>query len=256
MDRKELRERITSRLSPKRFQHTVSMTDMAVSPAERYEIDTGLVWQTAMLHDIAKEMSMDEMVSCAKKYCYTIDDISFRFPSNMHAEIGALIAEREFGLKNRNALNAIKYHVSARPDMSLLEKIICFSDFAEPGRPNYALMQYLYRIAEKDIDKAILRALPILLSYQIKHRVASDICELCSNAYDFLLEEQMKKGSRDNPASDHWVEMLSDEEFDAAFELLQRNGLRLQSVKNLRSLGGFNKNQLSALRDKFLIQAK
>ena len=58
MDREELLARIRARESELRFQHTCSMTDMAVSLAEGYGLDTDLVWKTAMLHDIAKDMSM------------------------------------------------------------------------------------------------------------------------------------------------------------------------------------------------------
>ena len=99
------------------------------------------------------------MKQTLRKYGHEMSRFSLRYPANMHAEAGAVIARHEFGLENKDALNAIKYHVSARPDMSLLEKIIYFSDFAEPGRPNYALMQYLYRIARTDMDQALLRAL-------------------------------------------------------------------------------------------------
>lgn len=149
---------------------------MAVSLAECHGIDKDMVWVTAMLHDIAKEYSPDEMYAVADRYGYTMSTLSLRYPDNMHAEIGALIAEHEFGLRNRDALNAIKHHVSARPDMSTLEKIIYFSDYAEPTRPNYATMQYLYRIARTNLDLAILRGLRIVLEYQMSHHLDRDIC--------------------------------------------------------------------------------
>ena len=139
--------------------------------------------------------------------------LSLRYPDNMHAEIGALIAEHEFGLTDRDALNAIKHHVSARPDMSTLEKIIYFSDYAEPTRPNYATMQYLYRIARTNLDLAILRGLRIVLEYQMSHHLDRDICELFGNAYDFLLEERIKKRSDHSNKAVISPEMLTDAEF-------------------------------------------
>ena len=165
--------------------------------------------------------------------------LSLRYPGNMHAEIGALIAEHEFGLRNREALNAIKHHVSARPDMSTFEKIIYFSDYAEPTRPNYATMQYLCRIARTDLDLAILRGLRIVLEYQMSHHLDRDICELFSNAYDFLLEERTKKKSDHSNKAVISPETLTDAEFDTAFEVIRRNGLPLKSVKNIRGFGGF-----------------
>ncbi|MBQ3425126.1 MAG: bis(5'-nucleosyl)-tetraphosphatase (symmetrical) YqeK [Clostridia bacterium] len=239
MDRVEWMAKIQSTESAKRLRHTLSMTDMAVSLAECYGIDTELTWITGMLHDIAKDMSLAEMTAVAERYGHKVSDFSRRFPANMHAEVGTLIAEHEFGLKDQVALNAIRYPVSARPDMSVLEKIIYFSDFAEPGRPNYAMMQYLYRIARTNIDVAILRALPILLSYQQQHHMESDICEILYHSFVFLLQEWMKRDGTGSVASYSGVETLSDAAFDAAFAVLQSNGLNLKSVKNVRSLGGF-----------------
>ncbi len=216
------------------------MADMAVSLAECYNVDRELVWQTAMLHDVAKEMSSEEMYTVAEKYGHKIDDFSIRYPENLHAEIGALIAEHEFGLKDKDALNAIRYHVSARPDMSILEKIIYFSDFAEPNRPNYATMQYLYRVARQDIDYAIIRGLRLLLEYQESHQIPGDICEICCNAFDFILEEQIRKKRTEGNSLAQYAEMLTDSEFDEAMEVIRRNGLPLKSVKNARFLGGYS----------------
>lgn len=238
-NQKSIITRIKEYEAENRFLHTCSMADMAVSLAECYKLDTEITWITAMLHDIAKNLTIDEMKNVADKYNYKISELSFRYPQNMHAEIGTLIAENEFGLKDRNALNAIKYHVSARPDMSLLEKIIFFSDWAEPTRPNYTVMQYLYRVARTDIDKAILRGLRILIEYQEKHEISRDICELCTNAFDFLIEEMMIKNTENEDNSSFSPEMLTDNEFDTALEVIKRNGLPIKSVKNIRCFGGF-----------------
>jgi len=238
-DKNELIKRIKACESEYRFRHSCSMAEMAVSLAECHGIDKDMVWVTAMLHDIAKEYSPDEMYAVADRYGYTMSTLSLRYPDNMHAEIGALIAEHEFGLRDRDALNAIKHHVSARPDMSTLEKIIYFSDYAEPTRPNYATMQYLYRIARTNLDLAILRGLRIVLEYQMSHHLNRDICELFGNAYDFLLEERIKKRSDHSDKAVISPEMLTDAEFDTAFEVIRRNGLPLKSVKNIRSFGGF-----------------
>lgn len=67
----------------------------------------------------------------AEKYGHTVSQFCINNPGFMHAEVGALIAEHEFGLKDRDALNAIKYHPTGRPDMSMLEEISSFLDDME-----------------------------------------------------------------------------------------------------------------------------
>ena len=146
--------RIKSYMTDSRFEHTQGVAAVAVSLSKYYDVDEALAWKTAMLHDIARDFSRDEMLAIAKKYGYEIQDISLLYEGNMHAEIGALIAEHEFGLTDPDALNAIRSHVCACPDMSILEKIIFLSDHAEPGRPNQPMMRALLEIAKTDIDNS------------------------------------------------------------------------------------------------------
>ena len=235
---KELEQRVRQYVSEKRFRHILSMTEMALSLAKCHGVDTGIVRITAMLHDIAKDMTPDEMMTVAEKYGHNISELSLRVPDNMHAEVGALIAEHEFGLKDVDALNAIRYHYSARPDMSILEKIIFFSDSAEPNRPNYAITQYLYRIAKTDLDEALLRGLRVRLEYQYSRNTDKYTEELLNNAFDYLLEEKLKKKSTNVPNPERALcDTLSDEEFDKALDVVMTNGIKLKSVKNIRFLG-------------------
>ena len=231
-------ERIRKYESEDRFAHTLRMTELAISYAECYGIDRNLTWKTGMLHDIAKEMSTDEMIASAEKYGHTVSQFCLNNPGFMHAEVGALIAEHEFGLKDRDALNAIKYHPTGRPDMSMLEKIIFFSDWAEPGRPGQEAWAPLREIARTDINEAMLRSLLILTNFMLSHHFSEEVCLICNIAYDFILNERMEKmasASKD----DRSAEILSEEDYEKALELARRNNIAIKSVSNIRSLGGF-----------------
>ncbi len=160
---------------------------------------------------------------------------AYIYPAYMHAEVGALIAEHEFGLKDRDALNAIKYHCSGRPDMSMLEKIIFFSDYAESHRPNPALLRDLYQIAKTDIDEAIMRSLFERINYQMSHHVPAAICELSNNIHDYLLGERFARDKSVREEDCH-TELLSDKEFDRALEVVKRNGIAIDSVQNIRRI--------------------
>ncbi|MBR0173113.1 MAG: bis(5'-nucleosyl)-tetraphosphatase (symmetrical) YqeK [Lachnospiraceae bacterium] len=230
--------RIKAGMSEDRFRHTLAVAEIAVSLAKHHGLDEELVRKTALLHDIAKDMSREEMLSVAEKYGHTMSAFSLKYTSNMHAELGALIAEREFGLSDKDALNAIRFHVSARPDMSLLEKIIFFADHIEPSGPDQDLMHSLYEIAKTNPDLAILRFLPVFIDYQLTREVPEDIREICTDAYDFLLDAYTRK----NPVSgfaETVSDILSDEEFDEAAILMRRNQIRLASVENARWLRDF-----------------
>ena len=246
--------RIKAYMTDSRFEHTQGVAAVAVSLSKYYDVDEVLAWKTAMLHDIARDFSRDEMLAIAKKYGYEIQDISLLYEGNMHAEIGALIAEHEFGLTDPDALNAIRSHVCACPDMSILEKIIFLSDHAEPGRPNQPMMRALLEIAKTDIDLSILRMLRVVIEYQVSHNIPEDICEISTEAYDFLINEYCKKDCKDNPSTGN-SDMLSDDEFDEAFELIRHNRIKMKSVENVRWLTGLSTNDGRKIKEGLLIRS-
>ena len=227
--------RIKSYMSERRFEHTKGVTDVATTLSNCYGLNEDLVWKAAMLHDIARDISKEDMSRIADKYGHKMSDISLQYEENMHAEVGALIAEYEFGLTDSDALNAIRYHVCARPDMSTLEKILFFSDHAEPKRPNQPMMRNLIEIAKTDLDLAILRMLQTVIDYFLSHNVSENICEICSEAYDFLLDEYCRKDYTDSQSHTN-NDMLTDEEFDEAIALLRSNRIKMKSVENARWL--------------------
>ena len=239
MDKNTIISRVRKYETEERFLHTLRMTELAVSLADCLGEDRELTWLTGMLHDIAKNMSHDEMSEIAEGYGYVISGFSERYRENMHAEIGALIAEHEFGLKDVNALNAIKYHFSGRPDMSVLEKIIWFSDCTEPGRPSYPEMRALYDIAKTDIDLAILRLLRIASKYQEKDAVPQEIRERFDFTFDYILQERRTRGKGSSNILRETT-LLSDHEFDDAIRVSRKNSIGIKSVENIRYLGGFS----------------
>lgn len=245
---------IKTYMSDSRFEHTLGVTTVAVYLSEFYDVDKDLVRKTALLHDIAKDMSPDEMANIAGKYGHQIQDISLQYEANLHAEIGALIAEHEFGLSDKDALNAIRFHVCARPDMSLLEKIIFLSDHAEPQRPNQPMLRTLIEIAKTDINLSILRMLRVVIEYQVSNSIPKYVCDITSEAYDYLLEDYCKTDQIYDQSPEN-NDILSDEEFDEAFELIRCNQIKLKSVENARWIKDLLTNSGRKIKDGLLIRS-
>jgi predicted HD superfamily hydrolase involved in NAD metabolism len=63
-------------------------------------------------------------------------------------------------------LNAIRYHTTGREDMSMLEKIICISDYVEPKRTFEGVTE-IRELALVDIDKALFAAFSTTIAYII-----------------------------------------------------------------------------------------
>ena len=72
MDLKQAKELVRSRLSDKRYEHTINVKKMAVKLAKHYGTDPEQAALAALLHDAAKELPKDEMRygrSRAQRHC-------------------------------------------------------------------------------------------------------------------------------------------------------------------------------------------
>ena len=62
-------------------------------------------------------------------------------------------------------LDAIRYHTTGRPEMTLMDKIIYISDYMEPGRKELPNMNDVRYLAFHDIDACLYRILHDSLEY-------------------------------------------------------------------------------------------
>ena len=114
-------------------------------------------------------MSYDEMIDTAKRYGYTFDGMTLACPGIMHADVGALLAQYEYGIDDTGILDAIRYHTVARVGMTSLEKIIYIADMAEPMR-DFDGVDRLRELSKSDLDKAFLEALRLSLEFNVKKK--------------------------------------------------------------------------------------
>jgi len=68
MNLKQAKELVRSRLSDKRYEHTINVKKMAVKLAKHYGADEEQAALAALLHDAAKEISKDEMREIMRQY--------------------------------------------------------------------------------------------------------------------------------------------------------------------------------------------
>ncbi|MFA7074377.1 MAG: bis(5'-nucleosyl)-tetraphosphatase (symmetrical) YqeK [Endomicrobiaceae bacterium] len=125
------------KLSPERYDHTICVCDLAVRLALKNNEDVYNVQLAALLHDCAKDMSLQE----SKKYVLNrklnikySDFLLCYAPQVLHSYIGADIAKNKFKIRNKDILNAIENHTVGRINMSVCEKIIFVADFMSPDR--------------------------------------------------------------------------------------------------------------------------
>ena len=93
MNQKQAKELVRSRLSDKRYEHTLNVKKMAVRLAKRYGVDEDKAALAALLHDSAKEISKDEMRELMRQYPQYAEGLSLIHISISHR--GNALAEME-----------------------------------------------------------------------------------------------------------------------------------------------------------------
>ncbi len=84
-----------------------------------------------------------------------------------HAPVGAYLAEKEAGITDPEILDAIRYHTSGRPGMTLLDKVIYVADYIEPGR-HFPGVEEVRRLAETDLNEALIQAMKNTMIFLMK----------------------------------------------------------------------------------------
>lgn len=151
-----LKERVMPRLPEDRFMHVLSTARLAKRIAISIGENPNNAYVAGILHDIAKGLTHDEIYSIVKEH----------YPSKLklpkwayHAYASEYIAIKEFGIKNKSILKAIRNHVIATKTMSKLDKIIYSADKLEESRPFAHTVTEIRELAFKDIDKAFIETM-------------------------------------------------------------------------------------------------
>lgn len=162
---KKLTKEMQEVQDPKRFTHTLGVEYTAAALAMRYGRELQQAQIAGLLHDCAKCMSDEKLLKLCEKNKLDVTEVERRNPFLLHAKVGSCLAKKEYGIEDPEILNAILYHTTGRPDMTLLEKIIFTADYIEPGRKQAPNLTEIRCEAFKDLDNAVRMILRDTLAY-------------------------------------------------------------------------------------------
>lgn len=154
-------------LSEKRYNHSISVMNMAEELARIYGVDIVDAKIAGLLHDNAKEMSEEEMLKYAEKNNIEVTEFEMLNAKILHGKIGADIARKKYGISEQIA-KAIEYHTTTNPEMDILAKIIYISDKIELTRKIEAFdLDAERKLAKEDLDKTLLLIIDNTTKYLI-----------------------------------------------------------------------------------------
>lgn len=192
----ELQEELKLVLKKKRFNHSVGVRYTAQSMAMKFGLDIDKAGTAGILHDCAKYLSDDKMLSECEKYKLTLSPAEKLKPSLLHAKVGAVYAREFYEVEDEEVLSAIRWHTTGKPSMSDLDKIIFIADYIEPERKILPRMQEIREMAFTDLDKTMYLILDNMISYleETEKENKKSIDSYTVDAYDFYKDMMERKG--------------------------------------------------------------
>ncbi|HIS31191.1 MAG TPA: bis(5'-nucleosyl)-tetraphosphatase (symmetrical) YqeK [Candidatus Limivivens intestinipullorum] len=161
----KMQKRLCKYMDEDRFVHTMGVMYTSCALAMRYGINMEKARVAGLLHDSAKCMPNSKKLKICKRENIPVTDVEMENPFLLHAKLGVYIAREKYGVEDREILQAIRYHNTGRPEMTLLEKIIYIADYIEPNRDKAPNLPQVRRLAFVDLDESMYVILRDTLSY-------------------------------------------------------------------------------------------
>ncbi len=156
---------VKGRLSEHRFQHSLNVAQLAAEMAVSFGVDSEKAFLVGILHDYAKDLTADELLLVAEDNGLIDNEVERQAPDLLHAPVGALLLEKELGIKDSEVLEAVRAHTLGSLNMSILDKIIFLADMIEPDRNAYPDLERLRQLSRCNLDGAMLLGLESTIRY-------------------------------------------------------------------------------------------
>ncbi len=152
-----IREWVRTKMSPRRFRHTMGVFETVPALARRHGVDQKPLLVAALLHDCARELPEEELLELAGKWSLPIREEDRLCPLLLHGRVAAEMGKRKLGALDPATVSAVVSHTAGHPGMTRSDKVFFLADTIEPGR-DFPGIEELRSAAMGDIDAAMLRA--------------------------------------------------------------------------------------------------
>lgn len=153
-----------SRLSEKRYGHTLRVADTAAELARIHGLDEDRARLSALIHDAARETEPAEFLRLAEEWNLPVGEPERQSPKLLHGPVAAEVARRELGVMDEEVLEAVRAHTTAKPGMEPLALTLYVADKIEPAR-DYPSVGRLRELAREDLYVTTAEALRRAISY-------------------------------------------------------------------------------------------
>lgn len=151
-----------------RYGHSIRVMETAIELARIHGVDEEKAQMAGILHDSGKWKSREKTLQKVQDWGIILSEEERAEYNLVHGALSTYIAKNVFGIEDEDVLNAIKNHITGRPAMSDLEKIVYIADMIEPAR-NYEFIDDFRTMAKIDLDRTMYEILNENLAHLIRN---------------------------------------------------------------------------------------
>ncbi|MNW33762.1 putative nicotinate-nucleotide adenylyltransferase [compost metagenome] len=166
--REELLDIVAAQMPAKRWEHVKGVMETSVILATRFGGDPVKADLAALLHDLAKFWPIEKQEAVMIDNGLNPELLEYD-KQLLHAEVGAFIAKRDYGVADEEVLDAVRYHTSGRVGMTKLDKIVCLADYIEPGR-SFPGVDTIRELAEHHLEEALIAGFDSTITFLLEKR--------------------------------------------------------------------------------------
>ena len=130
--------------------------------------------KAALMHDITKAYDYNENIKYMESIGHSFPKDNLHCVKTLHQVSGAYMAREKFSEDTDDiAFNAIMYHTTGRPGMTLTEKLLYLADYIEPQRTFsdcVELRNFFYDGINRGDDPNLHLSRTLLISYDMTIR--------------------------------------------------------------------------------------
>lgn len=180
----EINKYLKTNLKEETYNHTLRVAKTARKLAKLNNIDEDMAEVAGLAHDIAKNMTKDEMKKVMFENNIILSELEEKINNLWHGMIAPIIAKEKLGIKDEEILNSLRYHTTGKENMTKLEKIIYIADMIEPKR-NFDGLEEIRNKTFNNLDDGVLAGLTHTMKFLLNKN--SFIDENTIKARNYLL---------------------------------------------------------------------
>ena len=189
---KDLKKELKKEMDDSRYEHTLGVMYTCAALAMRYNYDLEKAMLAGLLHDCAKCMPNAKKLKMAEKHHLEISELERKNPFMLHAKLGAFLAKKKYDIEEKEILDAIRWHTTGRPQMTLRDKIVYVADYIEPKRDKAPNLAVIRQMAFTNLDDALLKILTDTLGYLGDS--SEHVDSMTKMTYDYYINQNNNEG--------------------------------------------------------------